>query len=80
MTGHSQFCAYTKRFTITTDDLCMYCGISDTVEHNIFKCVRWTMARGRLRSKVDVDLTSENVIPTMLNSQENWYAIARYKK
>lgn len=72
LTGHDQFRAYTKLFAITTDNLCIYCGISDTMEHTIFRCARWTMARGHLRTKVDVDLTSENVISTMLNSKEGW--------
>lgn len=35
---------------------------------------------GPLRSKVYVDLGSENVIPTILNTKENWDVIASYIK
>ncbi|GJQ72704.1 hypothetical protein Trydic_g1361 [Trypoxylus dichotomus] len=63
LTGHGQFCACTKRFAITIDDLCPLCGTVDTAEYPIYTSARWTTSRRHLRTKLN--LTSKNIIPTV---------------
>ena len=59
---------------------CAYCGADrEDAEHTFFKCDRWAIliVRSRLQTKTG-HLTPDNVIKTMLETEERWEEISTY--
>lgn len=75
LTGHGSFQTYLKRFGFTEDDSCIYCGQTDTVEHAIFNCIRWHKQRQELNITLELILTADNLISTMVENKRNWRQI-----
>lgn len=75
MTGHGCFQAYLKRFHLAETDGCWYCDAVDTVEHTIFRCVRWREQRDTAERMAGGPIAPENIAETMLTSERGWSAI-----
>ncbi|KAH0999122.1 hypothetical protein HUJ04_001339, partial [Dendroctonus ponderosae] len=69
LSGHGSFKAYTKKIG-KTDDICMYCHDIDTAEHTVFICERWENYRNTAILQLGHALTKENLIETMIESEE----------
>lgn len=72
LTGHGSFKVYTKRIGKTEDDNCEYCGQVDTVAHTLFECGRWQLERRQTNQDIGMTLTTQNMIPTMIEDRKNW--------
>lgn len=44
-TGHGAFLTFTHRIGKTSDDKCVYCGVTDTPAHTVIDCPRWCTLR-----------------------------------
>lgn len=75
LTGHGCFKAYLHRFHLADDDNCLYCGATDTAEHTIFFCPRWSIIRVSTTSALKETLTPENLVDCMLSSESSWNII-----
>ncbi|KAH1028532.1 hypothetical protein HUJ05_001884 [Dendroctonus ponderosae] len=69
LSGHGSFKAYTKKIG-KTDEICMYCHDIDTAEHTVFICERWENYRNTAILQLGHALTKENLIETMIESEE----------
>lgn len=56
------------------------CGEADTVDHTIFLCTRWTRERLELGTEVGENVEPENLVQTMLTTESNWKAVAKYAR
>ena len=64
------FNAYLKRFNKRDDESCSYCGsLVDNVEHTLFFCARWGVAREAVGREVGAQLTPETMVSLMLQSE-----------
>lgn len=77
LSGHGLFQAYLKKMGKTDSEECVYCGRKDDALHTFFECDRW------LRRKTELEwtlgqITPDNVICVMLESEENWTMIVGY--
>lgn len=77
LTGHGNFQAYLKKMNIKPDDRCKYCGETDTSEHMIFHCLRWTNQRTSCWARVGA-LSPATVIGEMLKSKHRWDRIGAF--
>lgn len=75
LTGHGRFGSYTTRMKIKTDDRCAYCGLTDTPEHTILNCVRWSVARTEVEIELDAELNTGNIIDIMMRDRRSFKAI-----
>lgn len=75
LTGHGRFNTYLYRMGLVDSDLCPYCAQMDTPEHTVFHCPRWLAFRNSCEGRLGRILTSQTVIPLMLQSRENWHTI-----
>nr|CAI5832218.1 unnamed protein product [Callosobruchus analis] len=75
LSGHGPFRAYRDRIGRTTDDLCYHCNVPDRPEHTIFDCHRWHAYRMEVKTTVAEDLTPSNMVPTMLQGEDQWKSI-----
>lgn len=80
LTGHGCFATYLNRFQVQENDTCQYCGMFDTVEHTVFKCLNWNDMRNQVEQQIGKRLYPENMMPEMLSSAESWNLIAGYIK
>ncbi|KAI5720547.1 hypothetical protein M8J77_008420 [Diaphorina citri] len=77
LSGHGCFNFYLHRFKLRSSPICRYCDQSDTAEHSLFVCARWTRNREEASNQVGETLTADNLIKNMLKSQEDWTTISR---
>lgn len=77
LTGHGSYRVFTKRIQKTPDDLCIYCGNVDTVEHTIFDCMRWNVIRLELEMDIEQQLNANNIISNMICDIRKWNRIHR---
>ena len=75
MTAHGVFGKYLQRIGKRNGDACWYCGDSDTVEHTLFNCPKWEVARNRAERKCGNPISSENISELILGSEEKWNII-----
>lgn len=80
LTGHGYFRYYLKRMAITQDDICMYCGDTDTAEHTVLVCDRWSQWRQELEEDLEVGISRENIISVMLRNGSNWRKVCCFVK
>lgn len=80
LTGHGSFRTYTKRIGKTQDDNCIYCGETDTVEHTLLKCERWTRLRTCLEIEIGSKLTVGNITNIMMEDKNKWKTVQHYIK
>ncbi|KAK7862431.1 hypothetical protein R5R35_001341 [Gryllus longicercus] len=78
LTEHGNFGVYTLRIGKTLHDLCRYCQAKDTAEHTAFRCCRWEKLRFELNLQLGEDITTENIINKMTESNSNWSSINTY--
>lgn len=80
LSGHGCFCEYLYRFKKLPSPDCTYCGenIPDTASHTVFSCSRWDQYRFELENRLQQRLTTDNMIPLMLTSRDNWRTISEY--
>lgn len=74
LSGHGSFRTYTKRLG-KTDDVCIYCNATDDAEHTIFHCPRWDIMRTVTNENCGLKLTFNNIVDTMVSSNEKWIEI-----
>lgn len=75
LSGHGNFRSYLFKMGLAASDACQYCGDRDTPEHTILICQKWSEIRQRCASKLGLELTTINILPKMLDSQQNWNII-----
>lgn len=71
-TGHGSFRTYTKRIGKSGDDLCIYCGEVDTVEHTFFECRRWVEDRTSLHISWGETVNLGNVMSMAIEDQNKF--------
>ena len=76
MSGHGKFGTYLKKMNLRGNDLCGSCGSVDSPEHTIFYCSQWSDRRSRAESLLGSTLSADNMVTLMLESPNNWKAIA----
>ncbi|KAJ8932450.1 hypothetical protein NQ314_014646 [Rhamnusium bicolor] len=76
-TGHGVFGTYLKRIGKQEHSRCWFCDEEDTAEHTVFRCVKWIQQREALSEKCEKEFNKENVAGLLLESEENWKAIAK---
>lgn len=74
LSGYGNFGSYLKGFKLRTRDDCTHRKAQDNPKHTLFMCSRWNR---KLHSMVGETITTNNIINTMLNNEENWKQIAR---
>lgn len=79
LSGHGCFRAYLFRFRRADSPYCPCCGeVQEDAEHVFFCCPRFTEHRNYLERILDVRITPENLIESMLSSIEAWNAVTEY--
>lgn len=76
--GHGSFKYYLKRFHITLDDSCPFCGQQDTALHNFYFCHRFVTERRTLKAQLDSPFDVNNTQTLLLQSGENWSLIQSF--
>ena len=76
LSGHGCFIAYLGRFKKRDEEMYCYCDFPvDTAKHALFVCAKWGLAREALDQAVGAKLTSDTMIPLMLQSERFWTLI-----
>lgn len=78
LSGHGHFRTHTKRFKITASDLCLYYGLTNSLEHAIITCNRWEQERCRLTLELGEVVNRNNVVGEMLESANSWRNVHTY--
>lgn len=78
LSGHGAFRSYVKRIGKTNEDLCLYCRQSDTPEHGVLHCPKWTALKAQLEVEVGQNIRAENIISVMISSKTKWDRISNY--
>ncbi|KAJ8965282.1 hypothetical protein NQ314_004245 [Rhamnusium bicolor] len=76
LTGHGCFEAYVHAIGKADSDRCHYCNDIDTPEHTLFHCNRWEGNRGQVEEIIGERITPENMVASMVETEERWNAIA----
>lgn len=76
LTGQGNFNYYLFKIKKISSPKCNYCNEEDTAEHTIFGCQRWAYIRQEAYEDMRIHISPENLIETMLNSEENWKKIS----
>ncbi|KAL1454425.1 hypothetical protein WDU94_010684 [Cyamophila willieti] len=78
LTGHGCFGSFLKRIGKESVDNCHYCSGTDTPDHTMFHCVRFDMERRTCCLETGCNITPDNIVPCMLENQQQWNRIARF--
>ena len=69
LSGHGCFNAYLRRFRKIDEEMCCHCDSPvDNAEHAFFVCAKWGVAREAFGQAVGTELTSDTMVPLMLQS------------
>lgn len=69
LSGHGGYMEYLFRFNRVTTKFCPQCPtIEENARHVVFECPRFDLLRMP-------EIRPDNIIPTMISTDENWYAI-----
>lgn len=78
LSGHGYFRQYLYKMEKTDTPNCLYCTETrDDAEHTFFGCDRWAGLRTTLETSVG-RLTPDNIVSTMLASEDNWNAVCHW--
>ncbi|KAM8702014.1 hypothetical protein ACLKA7_000215 [Drosophila subpalustris] len=75
LSGHGCFRQYLNRFGREDDPMCPVCSTPENAEHVLLRCPRFDVQRQGTESTLGTNVSTENSIPLMLASQENWTAV-----
>ncbi|EDX07962.1 GD11539 [Drosophila simulans] len=77
ISGHGCFRSYLMRFGHEDADDCPWCGggRSETAEHVLFSCVKYTRERSSLETVLGGRLNADNLVPFMLQGEAEWQAV-----
>lgn len=80
LTGHGCFRNYLHRHGRSDTNTCPLCGAApDDAEHAVMECDAWEHWRRETSLYLGVDpINSDNMIPLMLKSADNWERISRF--
>ena len=79
LTGHGGYRSYLYRFGHDDSPRCPNCPEqNEDVEHVMFVCNRFAERRRILETDIGHRLSPENIICTMMSSEENWNIIASF--
>ena len=79
ISGHGCFNAYLRRFKKRDEEMCCYCDFPvDNAEHALFVCVKWGVSRETRRQEVGAKLTTDTMVPLMLQSERFWTLIESF--
>lgn len=79
LTGHGIFNSYRHRIGKAADTACWFCECEvDDVEHTMFECRRWEDERATMHAKTGRTLSPDNLVETILESEENGAAINEF--
>jgi len=82
LTGHGAMGAYLYRIQRADSPNCLACneGYTDTAEHTLKDCSRWTAQRDDLTRVIGADLNLQTVILKMLESKDKWRSMITFAK
>lgn len=82
ITGHGAFRAYLKRIGKRQSSTCNLCesGEEDDADHAIFHCRYFNAEREKWKELTDHQITEENIIDKMIESENCWEATADFIK
>ena len=79
LSGHGCFGNYLAKRGHRPTSSCRLCGEEeDDAEHTLFTCPVHDDDRRRATAEIEAALSKDNLIPTMLASQEKWDQIATF--
>lgn len=79
LTGHGCFPTYLYKYGKLNSQECWFCEHhTDDAQHTLFECNAWHEGRSRVECYIGGPLTPEVMVPKMLESKENWEAIAGF--
>lgn len=79
LSGHGAFGQYLNRVQRRASDQCHTCCTTDTAEHRLFHCRRFSEARDACWENTG-RLTAETIVAGMTNNEEHWRAVSRLAK
>lgn len=71
LTSHGSFRVIVNRIGKQTD-LCLYCGITDSMAHTLFDSVRWGEERYQMLLAIGITLTTNNLGEILMKSKKDW--------
>ena len=76
--GHGLFLSYLFRMGKVESPECVFSpGERDNAYHTFFDCDRWTTKKMALEAEIG-EITPDNIVEKMLQSEETWSAVKRY--
>ena len=79
LSGHGCFHAYLRRFKKRDEEMCCYCDFPvNNAKNALFVCAKWGMARETHSQEVGADLTTDTMVPLMLQSERFWTLIESF--
>lgn len=79
LSGHGCFGQYLNKIKKLNDAKCIDCQAPiDDAEHALLNCDRWWHQRRELAVKINGSLTTDTIIPSMLESKDNWKAVDEF--
>ncbi|XP_025191832.1 uncharacterized protein LOC112592069 [Melanaphis sacchari] len=81
LTGHGCFPDYLLRFGKADSEVCWFCGHArDDATHTLFECDAWAERRRTCCIMIGEEITADNLVQIMLDSEERWNVIHRFVK
>lgn len=79
LTGHGCFRSYLHKYKHDDSPYCPSCSLKvENVEHVLFECPRFQYSRIRMKNSLGYDVSPENVVDRMMESQERWNAVDEF--
>ncbi|XP_046868931.1 uncharacterized protein LOC124461451 [Drosophila willistoni] len=80
LSGHGCFRQYLNRFGHDHFSTCPACpeGVIEDAHHVVFGCGRFSADRQRAERAIGQSLSVASLVPSMLESKENWAAVSTY--
>ena len=77
LSGHGCFMKYLYAIKKVQTPYCLYCEEEEenTAEHTFFRCHFWKIFHERANKKIKCEITTENVMDKMVETEENWKII-----
>lgn len=79
LSGHGCFRTYLYKIKYEDSPKCQICsGLEEDAEHVFFACPRFNTYREALEAITGDNITPENIVPSMLSSEEVWEAAGSF--
>ena len=81
LSGHGCFQSFLFAIKRAETPMCLYCNEEEeTAEHTFTECSKWKERREEVKTKTGREITSNNLVQIMLESEDNWQIILNYTR